>query len=56
MIFDNVVFDGFSKGLKLDRAVLLGEPIRIINSDFAGAKHELDVHGGKVKIEGMDPA
>jgi len=56
MRFHHVIFDGFSRGLKLDRDVLLGEPIKIFNSDFAGAKHELDVHGEKVKIEGMDPA
>jgi len=54
MMFDHVIFDGFSTGLKLDENVLLGDPIRIINSDFAEAKHELAVQGGKVKIEGVD--
>ena len=51
MVFDNVIFDGFSRGLKVGNDVLIGDSIRITNSDFTGAKNELDIPGGKVKIE-----
>jgi hypothetical protein len=56
MMFDNVIFDGFSRGLKVGSDVRIGDTVRIVNSDFAGAKNELDIPGGKVKIEGTDPA
>jgi hypothetical protein len=56
MMFDNVVFDGFSKGLKVGNDVLIGDYVRIVNSDFNGAENELDIPGGKVKIEGTDPS
>jgi hypothetical protein len=56
VMFDNVIFDGFSRGLKIGNDVLMGETVKILNSDFAGAKNELDIPGGKVKIEGIDPA
>jgi glycosyl hydrolase family 28 len=55
MMFDNVLFHGFSRGLKVDNDVLIGDPLRIINSDLASAKNELDIAEGKVKIEGIDP-
>jgi polygalacturonase len=55
MIFDNVIFDGFSRGLKVGNDVLIGDTLRIVNSNFAGAKNELDIPRGKVKIEGTDP-
>jgi hypothetical protein len=51
MLIDNVVFDGFSTGLKVDKDVLLGDTVRVVNSDFSGAKNELDIPGGKVQIE-----
>jgi len=51
MMIDNVVFDGFSKGLKVDKDVLIENTVRVVNSDFNGAKNELDIPGGKVKIE-----
>ena len=54
MMFDNVIFDGFSKGVKVGNDVLIWDAVRIVNSDFAGAKHELDIHGGKVKIDETD--
>jgi hypothetical protein len=54
MLFDQVLFDGFSSGLKVGNDVRFGETLRIINSDFAEARHELVVNRGKVKIEGMD--
>jgi hypothetical protein len=54
--FDNVLFDGFSKGLKVDKDVLIRDTIRISNSDFAGAKHELAIPGEKVRIEKPDPS
>ncbi len=53
MMFDNVIFNGFSKGLKVGKDVLIGDTVRIVNSDFTGAKNEVDVLRGKVKIEGM---
>jgi hypothetical protein len=51
MMIDNVVFDGFSKGLKVDKDVLIENTVRVVNSDFNGAKNELDISGGNVKIE-----
>lgn len=56
MTFDNVVFDGFSRGLKAANDVLIRGSVTIVNSDFGGAKYELGVPRGKVKIEGTDPA
>jgi hypothetical protein len=55
MTINNVVFDGFSRGLKVGNNVLIGDTVRIVNSDFAGAKHELDIPRGKVWIEEIDP-
>jgi len=52
MMFDNVIFDGFSRGLKVGNDVLIGDAVRIVNSDFTGAKNELDIPRGKVKLEG----
>ena len=52
MMFDNVIFDGFSRGLKVDNDVLIEDSVRIVNSDFAGAKNELYIPRGKVKLEG----
>jgi hypothetical protein len=54
VMFDNVTFDGFSKGLKIGSDVLIGDTIRIINSEFANAKNELDLPAGKVKLDGKD--
>jgi len=51
VMFDQIIFDGFSKGLKVGNDVLIGDSVRIINSDFTGAKNELNIPGGKVKIE-----
>jgi len=51
MMIDNVVFDGFSKGLKIDKDVLIEKTVRVVNSDFHGAKNELDIPVGNVKIE-----
>lgn len=56
MMFDNVSFDGFSRGLKIENDVLLRETLKIVNSDFSGAKNELGIPRGKVKIEGIVPA
>ena len=52
IIFDNLLLDGFSKGLKVGSDVRIEDTVGIINSDFAGAKHELDIPRRKVKIEG----
>jgi hypothetical protein len=51
MMIDNVVFDGFSKGLKIDEDVLIENTVRVVNSDFNGAKNELDIPAGNVEIE-----
>ena len=51
LMVDNVLFDGYSIGLQVRSDVLIGDPVRIIHSDFAGAKHELDAPQEKVKIE-----
>jgi hypothetical protein len=56
MTFDNVIFDGFSRGLKVGSDVLVEDRVRIVNSDFAGAKNELDIPRQKVKFEGTDLA
>jgi len=56
MMVDNVVFDGFSKGLKVDKDVFIENTIRVVNSDFNSAKNELDISAGKLWIEGIDPA
>jgi hypothetical protein len=56
MIFDNVIFDGFARGLKTGSDVLVKDSIRIVNSDFAGAKNELEIPQEKVKFEGTDLA
>ena len=54
VMFDNVIFDGFSRGLKIDSDVLISDAIRMFNSEFGNAKSELDVPGEKVKIDGKD--
>jgi hypothetical protein len=56
MMINNVVFDGFSKGLKVDKDVLIENTVRVVNSDFNGAKNELDISAGKLWIEGIDLA
>ena len=48
MMFDNVLFAGFSRGLQVGADVLVGDSVRIINSDFGGADNELNIPGGKV--------
>jgi glycosyl hydrolase family 28 len=47
MMFDNVVFAGFSKGLQVGNDVLMEDFIRIVNSDFWVAENELDIHEKK---------
>jgi hypothetical protein len=54
MMFDHVIFDGFSVGLKIGKDIQLRGPLRFINTDFADAKHELAVPGEKSTIEGLD--
>jgi hypothetical protein len=51
MMIENVVFDGFSKGLKAGKDVLIEDTVRVVNSDFNGAQNELDIPGGKVQIK-----
>jgi hypothetical protein len=48
---DNVLFEGFSIGLKLLSDVLIQDTVRILNSDFGGARNELDTSPGKVRLE-----
>lgn len=52
MLFDNVTFDGFSRGVEVSSDVLIKDSIRITNSDFAGAKNESGILPEKVKFEG----
>ena len=54
MMFDNVIFDGFARGLKVGSDVLVEDRVRIVNSDFAGAKNELEIPREKVRLEGTD--
>jgi hypothetical protein len=56
MMIDNVVFDGFSTGLKIDKDVLIENTVRIVHSDFNCAENELDIPGEKLWIEGINPA
>ncbi|MEP6894563.1 MAG: glycosyl hydrolase family 28 protein [Chloroflexota bacterium] len=51
LLFDNVNFNGFSKGLKVDKDVQIEDALRIVNSDFNGAINELDISDEKVKME-----
>jgi hypothetical protein len=53
MMLDNVLFDGFSIGLKVGRDVLIGDAVRIISSEFGGAKHDLETLRAKVTIDGI---
>jgi len=55
MTIHNVLFDGFSRGLKVGNDVLIEEAIRVVNSDFDGAINELDIPEGKLQIQGIDP-
>ena len=54
MLFDNVVFEGFSRGLKVSKDVRIEDTVRIVNSDFNGCRNELDIPRQKLKIEGTD--
>ena len=56
MMFDGVVFDGFSKGLKVDDDVLIEGTLRIVNSEFSGAKNQLDIPRGRVEFDGTHPS
>jgi hypothetical protein len=51
MRFENVIFDGFLRGLKIEKDVLIKDTLRIVDSDFKGARHEFDDFGGKTNIE-----
>ena len=54
IMFDHVILDGFSRGVKIDNNVVIRDHVRIANSDFAGAKNELNVPSDKVRIDGID--
>ena len=54
IMFDHVILDGFSRGVKIDSNVVIRDHVRIINSDFAGAKNELNIPSDKVRIDGID--
>ncbi len=45
MMFDNVVFAGFSRDLQVGDDVLMGDAVRIVNSDLGDAENELGNHG-----------
>jgi glycosyl hydrolase family 28 len=55
-MFDHVIFEGFSKGVKIDGDVQIADTLKIINSDFASARHTLEISRGKVTFDGMDAA
>lgn len=42
-MFDLVVFDGFSKGLKITNNVLIRDVAGILTFDFKGAKNDQDI-------------
>ena len=54
MLFDNVVFHGFSKGLQVGHEVRVEKAVRIVNSEFNGAKTELGIAPEKLKFEDTD--
>jgi hypothetical protein len=37
MMINNVVFEGFSKGLQADQEILTGDSVRVVNSDLNNA-------------------
>jgi hypothetical protein len=51
MMFDNVIFKDFVKGLTVGGDVQIEDAVRLINSDLNGSGNELDIHQEKVKIE-----
>jgi hypothetical protein len=56
LLIDNVVFEGFSMGVKIGKDIQIEDVVRVVNSDFGGVRNELDILEGKVKIEGTDLA
>jgi hypothetical protein len=54
MTFDNIVYNGFARGLNVSKDVLIRDAVRIVNSDFSGAKNELEMPSGKVEIDGKE--
>lgn len=54
VLFDNVDFDGFSKAVKISADVRFANAVRIVNSEFNGAKAELGIAPEKLKLEGTD--
>jgi hypothetical protein len=52
--FDNVILDGFSRGLKIGSDVVIRDRARIVDSDFGNAKNDLNIPSGKLKIDGTD--
>lgn len=40
MMINNVVFDGFSKGLQADKDILTGDSVRVVNSNLNNAANE----------------
>ena len=40
LMFDNVVFEGFSEGLKIDDQVLIQDSARIVNSELNGDRYD----------------
>jgi len=52
MAFENIIFDGFSRGLKVGSDVSIEDSVRLVNADFPGAKHELEIPREKVRFEG----
>lgn len=43
MLFDHVVFDGFSTGLKITNDVRFENAVRVVNSEFNDSSNKLDV-------------
>jgi hypothetical protein len=56
LVFDHLVFDGFARGVNVAKDVLIKDTVRIANSDFSGAKNDLDIPREKVRFEGTDLA
>jgi len=50
---DNVVFDGFSMGMKIDANVQIANAISVVNSDFSRSRNELNVPENKIKFMGL---
>jgi len=51
LLFDHVTFKGFARGAKAGKDVQIEGAVKIVNSDFNGARNEIDIPEDKVKMD-----